>query len=259
MNSPILRAYEGSQWREHVRATWGFLRDRFRVLKNKNCSTHVHISVLQGFTLRDIKKIAQCIIHFEPAMEVLVPPERRGNEYSKSNWIDNLNFADKNVSRSGAIDRIEAATRRDEVISLMTPGVDRYFAWNFLSMKNCNTIEHRKGAASTSVDDVLAWAELAMTFVQCAMQSNVTPGWLSKIPSNVESLQQFLLQEKEIPGMSDPRYLSPLFAGTGPKQTIQPRIVRTLSPEEKAMLRRKRDSDNRRNSMLIKIQQAPWI
>lgn len=81
MTSPILRACQGSRWRSEVQATWAFLEDYSRAFKNRNCNTHVHISVLRCFTLQDVKKIAQCIIHFESAVEVLVPAERRGNEY----------------------------------------------------------------------------------------------------------------------------------------------------------------------------------
>lgn len=259
MTSPILRAYKGSHWRRDVQTTWAFLGDHCKVLKNRDCSTHVHISVLRGFTLQEIKQIAQCIIHFEPAVEALIPLERQANTYSKSNWIDNPFFTNRDLSRNQAIRRIGACKDLDAVISLMNPDRDRYYGWNFLTMEECKTIEFRKGAASRDASDSLTWAEFAMTFVQSAMQSNLKPDMLSKIPSNIQGLRWFLLQRKIVPGMSDPRYLAPLFANKLPHESIIPHVVRQTTPAEKEVLEGKRESDSRRNAILARTMQNPWI
>lgn len=96
--SPILHAYEGSSWRSQVQTLCAFLDKHSILSTNRHCSIHVHISVAIGFTLQELKKIAQCIIHFKSAIEALVPPSCRGNEFAKSNWIDNPRFRDPHFS-----------------------------------------------------------------------------------------------------------------------------------------------------------------
>jgi len=145
--SPLLRSHPGSTWRNDVRALWDFLSQRYYVSGNADCSTHVHISRAEDFTASELKCIAQAIIHFEPAFEVLVPPERRGNEYVRSSWIDNSRLAYQNLSRDQSIDLIESLNTVDQVLEVMNPDQSKYFGWNFLSIKTLKTIEFRRGVA----------------------------------------------------------------------------------------------------------------
>ena len=257
MTSPILRPYPGSTWRQQVQATWRFLGEHYRVNTNECCSTHVHISVHRGFSLRNIKNIAQCALHFEPALEVFVPAERRYNYYSKGNWINNTNLAGRNLSRIDSVAKIEACETRSQVRRLMHPNADRYFGWNFDSLKKLNTIEFRKGAGSRTAGEALAWAELAMRFVLSAMRSNVTPEFLRKIPPNIHGLHWFLRQVKAVEGVSDPRYLAPLFADKLPQASIPPPLYLQSPPDLIAMLERKAEDDRRRNAALAKSLQVP--
>jgi Putative amidoligase enzyme len=257
MTSPALQAYRCSPWREQVQATWAFLADHYRVHTNEWCSTHVHVSVSGGYSLRDIKNIAQCALHFEPAVEVLVPAERRYNYYSKGNWINNRNLAGRNLSRIDSIAKIEACENKGQLISLMHPGLDRYFGWNFWSLNKLNTIEFRKGAGSRNADEALAWAELAMTFVQSAMKSIITPDLLRRIPPNIRGLQWFLLQDQAVEGISDPRYLAPLFADKLPHASVTPLLYLQTPADIIPMLERKIEDDRRRNAMLARSLEVP--
>ncbi|KAJ5125959.1 hypothetical protein N7526_008136 [Penicillium atrosanguineum] len=97
--SPIFRVHENSTWRQHIEFLWNFLRTDFQVNANTSCGTHVHLSRAGGYSIADLKKICQSIIHFEPAFEALLPEDRLSNEYARSNWLDNTNFGHQNLSR----------------------------------------------------------------------------------------------------------------------------------------------------------------
>ena len=261
MASPLFRAYNGSPWREEVKRTWAFLEENYEITTDKRCSTHVHISVRRGFTLEDIKKIAQCVIHFEPAIEALVAPERRGNRYSMSNWLDNYRFAGQNKSPRQAIAEIGRAQTRAEVVDLMTPGLES-FGWNFRSMLRLRTIEFRKGSPSRNAREALAWAELAMTFILSAMQTDDPPtSYLDHAAPNVDGLKRFLLQDKLEPFMSDPRYLEPLWAGKTGEESVQPRpaLRDALGDRNRPGLEAKREREKMRYRMLSEVENPSWM
>lgn len=199
------------------------------------------------------------MLHFEPAIEALVPPDRRGNEYAKSNWLENANFGRKNKSPREAIEMIGRAKNRQEVVLLMTPR-DYWYAWNFRAILKFKTIEFRKGGASTSARDALMWAEFAMTFILSAMQTQDPPAYFKTVLPNVEGLKQFLLQEKrESPHMCDPGYLEPLWVGKNGKESIQP-IPGPMSLGKRGEgLTKKRQQEMSRYLMLSKIEKTPWM
>jgi Putative amidoligase enzyme len=261
MTSPLFRAYRGSPWRDEVKTTWAFLRKHYLITTNEKCSTHVHVSYRKGFDLAALQKIAQCIIHFEPAVEAIVPQSRRANSYAKSNWLDNVNFWVEKKSPRQAIEEIGNARARQEVVELMTPGLDKWFAWNFRSILDLRTLEFRKAGASTTVQEALAWAEFAMTFVLSAMQTENTPAYLNTLPPNVDGLRRFLLKEKrpaDAP-MCNPEYLKPLWAGKTGKESLQPQPALAAWESQSQKQKAARWAEKTRQLMLSKIEQAPWM
>lgn len=216
----------------------------------------MHVSLSRGFTLSDLKSIAQSIIYFEPAFEVLVPEQRRGNEYSRSNWIDNPNFGHRNLSREKSIASIGTLRTIDEVIKVMNPDQSKYFGWNFLSIKTYRTIEFRRGAVSLSADDVLMWAELAMSFILAAVAPRGDT--LQQYPATVGGLESFIQNARlpVLPGTHDPSLLKSLFHGIAPTAKMQPTPVGRLSPAKAAKLQRKIAADRASNPMLDIIHSA---
>ena len=69
---------------------WNYLNANYKITANASCGTHVHMSVAGGYSLEELKRLSHAIIHFEPALEALLPEDRWGNEYTKSNWIEQL-------------------------------------------------------------------------------------------------------------------------------------------------------------------------
>lgn len=241
---------------------WEFLDENYEVTGNDACGTHVHISIAEGYSVTQLKSIAQSVIHFEPAFEAMVPPDRRGNEYARSNWIDNKHFGYARKTRAQSIALIEECTQIREIVELMCPEISKYWGWNFSNLvKDAKyTIEFRRGAVSTTVDDVFVWVELAMSFVQAAIKVE-SPDYLRKRPNTVQGLRDFLNQGLILKdGMNDNRYLDLLFKDKDPKASLEPKAVGKLSPEKAAKLKKKTEEDAKINLMLSKLEQGnAWI
>lgn len=247
MKTPKIEVFDNSDWASQVRRTWAFIKENYKVSKNGMCGTHVHISMQRGMQpgttigtgmgLQNLKKIAKCAIHFEPALEALVPEIRRGNLFAMSNWIDNINFADASITRQVAMNMIDNCGRQIELIKLMCPPPQRRcFAWNFWALQKFGTIEFRKGSASLDAGNALAWAELTILFVQAAVQA--LPDSLLTRPANIEELRRFLGPDKL-------RYLKPMFTQLNGEESVQPELVMSGWTNKEAMLRKKLSDDAR--------------
>jgi Putative amidoligase enzyme len=234
MTTPLFRAYKGSPWREEIKETWKFLKKNYvisinavpedRAFEKTGCATHVHISIRRGFQLFDMQKIAQFVIHFEPAIEALLPEERRGQLFARSNWLDNKNFVTGKKTRRQAINEIGRTRDRQAVVNLMSPRPSGdHFAWAFSKLDKHKTIEFRKPGPSKSAEETIMWAEFAMAFILSAMQIENTINYIRKVPPNVGGLKQFLLLRKKEPYMCDPTYLAPLWRGKTGKEIQQPK------------------------------------
>jgi Putative amidoligase enzyme len=252
MRSPKLWASPESNWISQVKQTWSFLQSNYEITKSFFCSTHVHISIENGFesrrtSLQNLKKIAQCAIHFEAALEACVPEERQGNRNAKSNWIDNRNFAEEKLTRRRAIDMIEKCKGEEELIDLMCPD-DRNFAWNFQALRKHGTVEFRKGAASLEGDQAIAWAQLVLQFVQAAVQ--VPRSSWERLPANIRGLRSLL-------GLDAYGSLDPILKGMDGENSLQPEIVMECANwAQMQMLERKLDADMLEQERLTRGQQA---
>jgi hypothetical protein len=256
----LFRIYPGSEWRQHIRAAWRFLNENYMVTGNNNCSTHVHISRAEGYSLEDLKRVAQAVIHFEPVFEALLPASRRGNEYARSNWIDNPALAYQNLSRVQSLNRIENLTMVDELIDLMNPNQSKYFGWNFLSIKTYQTIEFRRGAVSTSVTDVFMWVELATSFVQASLTVPTSVANLLQYPATVGGLRTFIGKAQlGQPEMYNPSSLNQLFAGKDLNLRLDPIPVGQLSEEKQLKLEKKIIADSMSNPVLDMIASAQGV
>ena len=262
--SPIFWACPGSTWRKDVEATWEYLERQYRITKSASCATHIHISFLPPgiFTLEDIRRIALAVLHFETAFEVLMPPDRRRNPYAKSNWLVGQHLGLKNKSRPESMAAINNATDMIQLIHLMQPVYDRAYAWNFNNLFDSKrTIEFRKPPGSTTADQALAWAELALSFVQAAVRYG-TLEKLQKVPSTVRGLYWFM-EQAIVPGMNEPGRLERLFDGTAPDAALEPQGIRLdLSYREERQWeetsKRKTAADEKRITLHAQTVQEPY-
>lgn len=259
MVSPLFVAFPRSQWRSHVEATWRYLELGYEITEDADCSTHVHISVEGGYSLEELKRIAQCVIHFEPAFEALVPPQRRGGECAsaKSIWLDSDHLAYQNRSRDASIRFIETLTDFYTFSTVMNPDRDRTYGWNFRSIEKYYTVEFRKPPGSTTADQVLGWAELAMSFVQASLRLGSIEK-LRKVPSTVGGLLWFI-QQSRVPGMNEHNRLYQFWQGISMRQFEEPGTNRpVLAQEDLAMLVQLRDLSVARISIDSSVMRPPY-
>ncbi|KAF2966741.1 hypothetical protein GQX73_g6834 [Xylaria multiplex] len=253
MVSPIFRLMPNSSWRAAIQKTWGFLEENYKVTADETCSTHVHMSIVGDYSVIQVKRLAQAIIHFEPAFEALLPRDQRGNEYARSNWIDNLHFGYGEVSRTDAIAKLERCGTVDEVIELMNPQNSRYFCWNFQGIKKYSTVEFRRGAGSTSSADVFRWVELATSFLRASIKMS-TQASIRKFSPDIGGLIQYLSQDvDDTEGVGESRYLWDRFAGLRPSDRLDPIPIGELSPEKRKKLEQKISLDQQSNPILDNI------
>lgn len=258
MVSPILEVSPGEPWREHVAATWRYLQEFYHISSDYSCSTHIHISLLPHYTVDDLKRIASSIIHFEPAFEALVPPDRRDNENVKSNWLDSANLARKGRSRAASIAAIEAVGRCTEIMDLMETRYDKSFAWNFWSLLEKGTIEFRKPPASLTMAEALSWAEMTLNFVQAAIKYG-SPERLAKVPATIKGLNWFLRQVY-VPGVNQPELLNRIWAGKEEDAAEAPQPITRYGRDDEMMatLQRMSTIDVERVRSNAKSAQAPY-
>ncbi|KAF5537693.1 hypothetical protein FPHYL_12694 [Fusarium phyllophilum] len=260
--SPIFRSYENSTWRQHIDTMWRFITTNYRISANSSCGTHVHLSRAGGYTLAELKRVCQCIIHFEPAFECILPKDRLSNEYARSNWLDNPNFGHKNLNRRETMDVIQRTATIRDLVLLMNPDHDKMFGWNLLYLINNphGTIEFRRGAASVSSHDVFMWIELAMSFVQASIQGGSREN-LARVPATVGGLRWFIQAAKlpdRVPGLYDSRYLMSLFSDIPDNTFREPVPLGRLSSAKMAKLMCKKEEDKRKTVIISKIAQKPY-
>lgn len=144
--SPILCFDRHSKWRNEVFYHWKRLLELGQPSTNDFCATHVHISpkATKFWSLDQLKNVAQAVVYFEEAFEVIIAPSRRTSRYSRSNKANNRKL--KLLTFPACWEKIQACDDIDELTTLMQPlhyepieGLPdrafRDFAWNFLLAK----------------------------------------------------------------------------------------------------------------------------
>ncbi len=250
LRSPNIEVTNDPNWREQIRITWTFLYRNYVIKPDMNSHTFIHVSLARGgarpggsiMDLQDIKKIAQCVIHFETALQVLIPQTRRGDHSAMSNWIDNDKFLEKAFSRRKAIEMIESCNSTREVVELTSPDkllrpwTDQIcFSWNFRTLSKYKSIEFRSAGTDLGSDTATAWAELVLLFVRAAIQIS-GPEFLRQIPANVGELKKFL-------GLDKLKNLKPIFDGKKDDESMQPEITRFQGTREQGKLQTRLKAD----------------
>lgn len=259
MRSPLFVAFPGSQWRRHVEATWKYLKHGYAVTAGCDCATHIHLSVEGGYSLNELKRIAQSVIHFEPAFEALVSPERRAGslQHARSSWLDSHHLALFSRSRQHSIMFIDSLTDFYTLATVMNPDGERSYGWNFRSIEKYYTVEFRKPQASTTADEVLGWAELAMSFIQASLRYGSIEK-LSRVPSTVGGLRWFLRQAN-VPGLNEQNRLDRLWRGTNPNAFAEPGSSRQdLTSEEQATIEKMKEHDEHQILISASTNREPY-
>jgi hypothetical protein len=152
---------------------WDIFNSLCLIQTNNTCGTHVHISPNIGFTIDSAKSVARAALYSESAINSLVPPDRRNNEYCKSLRRDNLNFVAGTAQE--CIKLVDRCSTLAELVELMNMN-NRYWTWNFRNLLQGGkmTVEFRQPPDVVIAKDCLAWAEFVVTFGGAALKTGVS-------------------------------------------------------------------------------------
>jgi hypothetical protein len=234
--TPTFDIAPNSQWRNLIKATWGYLTQHYKVEANPVLGSQIDVSLTPHYTLADLRRIASSAIHFEPALEALLSEHRDrhphthglSNPNARSNWLDSPLLARRGLSRSHSIAAIESAADEEAVIRLMTgpkeptnPWANGSYAWNFLDFSRNGMIGFRKALTPLTSNDALNWAELTITFIQASLRSG-SAATLREFSSDLSGLRSFLGRVPSITGVNEPRRWQKLWAGKHPNGAMEP-------------------------------------
>ena len=252
--SPIMK-FDDENWRSHVAEVWNIIRLMCLIETDQSCGTHVHISPPgnQAWDLGSLQNVCYSILYFEGAFEALLPPERRGNQWTKSNRVDNPKFYNRTLIECFKL--INQCSNNVEIANLMNNGGDRFYGWNFLNLFHGGkmTIEFRRGPGITRAQECLNWVEFAVTFVRAAKRVGA-PEKLVKITDDVKGLERFV-EAGMVKGMNIPDLLKPIFKGKSGR--LDPIRVGHLSAQKKKKEDQKKHQDQKKNLMVKKIKSIP--
>ena len=134
------------------------------------------------FQLTELKRIAQAVVHFEDALQMLVPkdPEQRRN------WQDNNSL--KSSPRSRAIAAIEKAGNHKKLSALLCPASDGNYCWDF---HQPGVVVFVQPGASETAAAVIATTERILTFITACLALPCAEQ-LQRYPPYLDGLSSFL-------------------------------------------------------------------
>ena len=160
--SPVLNA---AWWKPALGEMWrDYLEQHYHITgsppnsnpeNEERCTTHVHTSMREPFTVDQIKRIVCGYIMLEPALEAVLPDaiQVRGASYIKSIYFDNPNFARRGLTREQAVGEVKRRSTILQIIDLIQPDFNsnlnrKHWGLNFLNLlklPGAQTIEYRRG------------------------------------------------------------------------------------------------------------------
>lgn len=172
LSSPMYSPMSYPSWRENIRAAWVLLGTHYRVeeLRSSKCSTRIAVALPRdgneeevSLPLAKLKHIAQAVIYFESALQMLMlkaPAQRR-------NWQDNKSLQGK--SRSGAMATIGRALTIHQLSTSFSPKVEGGSGgWCWYFFKRSEVVFEQPGAIQTA-DIVIRTLEYVLPFIEVCL------------------------------------------------------------------------------------------
>lgn len=189
------------------------------------------------------------IIWFEPAIEVILPKQRRQNLWAKANHKDHPQFKAQTVEKT--FHMINSCETIDALIDCMNPQDDRYFGWNFTNLRKdaIGTIEFRRPPGVTGRVASLSWMNFTAAFVRAAATVQ-DPTDLLKNEQSVEGLKSFLRIAMPT-GVHLRDECGRIFRNKSGRIDVVP--LRALTQQERELLQAKKEDKEKRNTIMKKL------
>ena len=228
----------------------------------------INIAPDPAYSTSELKRLAQAVIHFEPALKALAPSDWATNIGRKSNWINNPHLGLRNLSRAESIAHIgtiEDSEQPRSVAGLIQKGRVRNYCWNFTRHVVDPLITYRQIPKCTTSSEMICWIELVTTFVRASIKCDSSVK-LQKVPPNIRGLRWFLLhfaKDEVYPEMAR------LWAGKDLDAIVEPSIyidsdfmTRELSPKAREErwkeLNKLLEDDRKRLEELARTARPPY-
>ncbi|KAF7503896.1 hypothetical protein GJ744_003036 [Endocarpon pusillum] len=196
-----------SAWKKDVQVLWTYLKTHYKIPDNHECDIVTGVHLKPSYTVGDIKRFAQAIIYFYPALYTfqpdLVKTDARGGRF----WDDEPDPAVAQKSRSQVIDSISAIETFDPAVAIHWPLADflsyadaTYCHWLFDWLIIDKLLSWRAyDRMITSIDEALWWADFRVSFIQACL-AFTSLAYLQKIPRTHEGLREFMSAQSPPPG-----------------------------------------------------------
>lgn len=159
--SPILRGQDGF---DQIKKVCEVL-NRFNAKVNRSTGLHVHIGY-ENASLKSFKNLLKTFAKYEEALDVIMPPSRRGsaNRYCKS--LCNLMTTDTDQTVADKVNayfaQVDGCRSLDQIRYLTS---DRFVKLNTQSYWRYGTIEVRHHSGTTDAEKIINWVELSGAMV----------------------------------------------------------------------------------------------
>ena len=135
---------------------------------NKQCGYHVHVD-LTGINFAGVRRICQNWAKYEDAIDLFLPPSRRGNANRFCRSVRHNAFLDPGTNKE-VNDYIGACEDKDELMACINPFTSeddpgRYYKLNLRTGKK-NTIEFRAHSGTTDTEKLKRWINFVVAFVE---------------------------------------------------------------------------------------------
>ena len=218
--SPLLSTSSEVPWYQHVERTWECLNKHYEIRGDGQSYSQIYINIEPPWTSVQIQRITQAIVHFEPALDLLVPHGIRAGWHRLAGSATRMNDSNSSLSktalregwhnktRAQSIAEIDDVVGTRQVLGLVQArghahfrlhAYDRYYiVWRLVK----EATQHDNLAASLVTANVVRWAGFAESFIQAAIKCP-SPEYLQRIAPHHEGLRHFMTTKPTPPGCSN--------------------------------------------------------
>lgn len=154
--SPILKGEAGLNELKTVLETL----TAFGATVGTDCGTHVHIGVGQNPNVDMLKRLLKAYQIFEPAIDSIMPPSRRGNNAFYVRTVTTI-----------PVSRIDAVRDWRDLLRLFPH--ERYHKINFWSIPRYGTIEFRQHSGTIEFEKLSNWITFMMRLIASAQDGTI--------------------------------------------------------------------------------------
>jgi hypothetical protein len=168
-----------------ISIVWNVLKSLFEIKQHDSCSTHVHIGLEEGWSLKTLKMIVKGSLWVEEEIRDVMPNSRKFSIWAMPNCLKQYDetfaaankmvqlykHAVKEDDFSDLFQYIDEADDLDSLIDRVAP--ERSLSWNLQNTRGtCNTVEFRRPPQCMDASDCMKWINLALSLAKWSLTAD---------------------------------------------------------------------------------------